>query len=172
MRTQPTFVADPLVTPDRGYNLTAILVCTILVAAVIGSLLAGALAIHGADPELPPQYHWEGSEFDRDVAFAQHAMDLKIAASLRTSIERGTCRVQLTLTGAAPAALTLTWVHATNSALDRVVRLRPERTGYEGSCPGLSVAHYHLEMSDEPHTWSLRQEVFDPRQPLELVARP
>ena len=156
----------------RGYNLTAILVCTILVAAVIGSLLASALAIHGADPELPPQYHWEGSDFDRDVAFAHRATDLKISASLLTSIERRTCRVQLTLTGAAPAALVLSWVHATDPMLDRVVRLRPERAGYEGSCAGLTVAHYHLEMADEPHTWSLRQEVFDPRQPLQLVARP
>ena len=158
--------------PARGYNPTAILVCTILVAAVVGSLLASALAIHGADPELPPQYHWEGSEFDRDVAFTQRAADLGVKASLRASLEAGVCQVRLTLTGPAPAGVTLAYVHATNPALDRLVRLQPGRAGYEGSCPGLKVAHYHLQVADEPHTWSLRQEVFDPRRPLELVAEP
>jgi hypothetical protein len=153
--------------PD-GLNLMVVLVVGILGAAVVGSVVASALAIHGADPELPAQYHWEGAQYDRDVALAQHAVERAIAASLE--VEGETCRVRLTLAGALPAALTLSFVHGTDPRLDRLVQLAPGREGYQGRCVGLTAAHYHLELSDEPQTWSIRQEIRNTGAPIELRA--
>jgi len=151
-----------------GLNLTVALVIAILGTAVVASVVASALAWHGADAELPAQYHWEGAQYDRDVALAQQAMERGVAASV--GIDGTTCRVQLSMAGSLPAALTLSFVHGTDPRLDRLVQLAPGREGYEGRCPGLSAAHYHLELSDDPQTWSIRQEIRNAGGRFELRA--
>jgi hypothetical protein len=151
-----------------GVNVTVALVVAILSVAVVGSVVASALAIHGADAELPEQYHWEGAQYDRDVALAERAMARAVAASVE--VDGATCRVQLTMAGALPAALTLSFVHGTDPRLDRFVPLAPGPQGYEGHCAGLTAAHYHLELSDEPQTWSIRQEIRNAGGRIELRA--
>jgi hypothetical protein len=159
---------DPLQEDGPGLNLIVVLVVAILGVAVVASLVASALAWHGADAELPAQYHWEGAQYDRDVALAQRAMARSVAASVE--VDGATCRVRLTLAGALPAALTLSFVHGTDPRLDRFVPLAPGPQGYEGRCSGLTAAHYHLELSDDPQTWSIRQEIHNAGGRIELRA--
>ena len=151
-----------------GLNLTVVLVVAILGVAVVASVVASALAWHGADAELPAQYHWEGAQYDRDVALAQQAMARSVTASVE--VDGATCRVRLAMAGALPAALTLSFVHGTDPRLDRLVPLAPGRDGYEGRCTGLTAAHYHLELSDDPQTWSIRQEIRNAGGRFELRA--
>ena len=153
-----------------GVNTTVALMVGILAVAIVFSLGAAAVAIHGADPELPDEYHWEGAQFDHDVALAQRASDLGIRASVQFS-PAGTCRVLLHMAGASPPALTLALIHGTQPQLDRRARLRPQGAGYEGVCGTLASAHYHLELGDEPGTWRIRAEINSSRDSLELTAQ-
>ena len=151
-------------------NATVVLIAGILGVAVVFSLAASITAIRGADPELPDDYHWEGAQFERDVALARHASDLEVRARVQIESTQGFCRVLLESRGPPPAALTLAFVHGTDAQLDRRSRLLPTRRGYEGACGGLTGTHYHLELADDPGTWRIRQEIGAPRGVLELSA--
>jgi len=151
-------------------NATVALVAAILGVAVVFSLGATAIAIHGADPELPQEYHWEGAQFERDVALATRAGALDVRATIEIIASRGICRAQLRSAGAPPAALSLAFIHGTDPRLDRRVRLTRRLGGYEGPCEPLVSGHYHLELEDEPGTWRIRDEISAPAAALELGA--
>ena len=149
-------------------NGTVVLVAGILGVAIVFSLAASVVAIRGADPELPNDYHWEGAQFERDVALARRADDLRVRALLRVDAAGGVCRLSLKSAGPQPARLTLVFIHGTDERLDRRVRLMRNRDGYEGACGPLLGSHYHVELADEPMTWRIRTEMGTPRESFEF----
>ena len=58
------------------------LIWVLLGSAVIGGLATLAIATHRADRQLPPDYHWEGQNLDRDFERARYAARLEHHARL------------------------------------------------------------------------------------------
>ena len=152
----------------RGLNPIVLLMGFLLGGAVLFSLGASIVAVRGADAELPEQYHWEGAQFDRDVARAQRAVDLDAQAVLELAAPR-VCRVRLELKGEPPQVLRLTIVHATQPGFDRSIDLARSTDGYRGACGPVGSGHYHVQLSDASASWSIRGES-DGTMPLALRA--
>ncbi|HTV53154.1 MAG TPA: FixH family protein [Steroidobacteraceae bacterium] len=154
----------------KSANSTVIVMLSILGVAVVASVAAGTYAALTADPELPAQYHWEGAQYDQDVARAEHAAALGVQAVLMQAGPQS-CRLRLELRGAAPQELHLLLVHATNPALDRRLVLRRHDGTYDGACAGLTSEHYHVELTDAADTWSVRRELTGAVNGLRLIAQ-
>ena len=155
----------------RAPNLALILVVGLPAAAVVGSLTATAIAFAHRDPELPGQYHWEGLRLDHDFATADQAVRLGVQAQLKIQPASGLCRVELQLAGRQPAALSLSLVHGTRPELDRNLLLHPAGAAYVAPCGKLANALWHLELADDAHTWSVRQDVSGSPSEVNLSAR-
>jgi hypothetical protein len=141
------------------------------VFAVVASLGAAVAAYRQGDPELPPQYHWEGAQLDLDFAAAQRAFELNVRASLQVLRPSGVCRVVLKLDSAPPTALTLSLVHGSRPELDQRLRLLGRAGTYEAPCALPSAAHWHAELADDPVTWRVRQDLTGPLTDAGLSAR-
>ena len=150
-------------------NSTVVVMLAILGVAVIASVGAGTFAFLSADTELPTQYHWEGQEFDHDMARARLAMQLGVRASLAVPAA-GRCRLTLQMRGPQPASLQLAFAHATRPQLDRLITLTRHGAVYEAPCEGLRAEHYHVTLSDAAGSWSVRNELPAGVTRLSLVA--
>jgi hypothetical protein len=124
--------------------------------AIAFSLGATVVAFTRGDTTLPDQYHWEGMQLDRDFADAQRASELDVRATLQAA--GGVCRLTLQLHAPLPEALQLSLVHATRPDLDRQVSLSRVGQVYEGKCGPAMAGHWHVELADAGHEWTVRQD--------------
>lgn len=155
----------------RAPNLALLLVVGLPALAIVGSLAATAIAFAHRDPELPGQYHWEGARLEHDFATADQAMRLGVQARVHFEPARGLCRVELQVRGKPPAAVALSLVHGTRPDLDRTLQLHPVDGAYVAPCGKLADALWHLELADDAHTWSVRQDVSGSPSEVTLDAR-
>ncbi len=141
------------------------------VFAVVASLGLTVAAYLQGDPELPQEYHWEGSQLDADFAAARRAAELNVSAVLQLPTASGTCRISLTLDAAPPAVLTLSLVHDSRPELDQRLRLVRRNGLYEARCRIPAAAGWRVELADEPSTWRVRQEFSGSLANVALSAR-
>lgn len=140
--------------------------------AIVASLGMTAAAYWRGDPELPQEYHWEGSQLDADFAAAHRAAALDVRASLRILTASGMCRLSLTtLDVVRPAVLRLDLVHATRPELDQHLRLARHAGVYEAACRIPAAAGWRVELADEPVTWRVRQEFSGSLTDIAVAAR-
>ncbi len=139
--------------------------------AILASLGMTSVAYLRGDPELPQEYHWEGSQLDADFAAARRAAELDVRASLQFLPAAGMCRLALRLDAAPPAALTLALIHESRPELDQHVRLLEHAGFYEGPCRIASVGSWRVDLADEPLTWRVRQELVSLSPGFSLSAR-
>ncbi len=143
--------------------------------AVCASLSMLAVAIDGADPRLPPNYHWEGAGLDQDFERARRAFALGIAGTLDLHADRREC--VLTLAGDASAevradSLLLLLTHSHAPALDRQVLLRRSPAGeFIAACDELPAGKWRIALDDAAGKWSLRTEFNGNLRRIELRAR-
>ncbi|MFO1427794.1 MAG: FixH family protein [Steroidobacteraceae bacterium] len=135
---------------------------------VCASALTLYLAVSRSEPELPPQYHWEGAALDQDIARADAAR--RLGAQVHVDFTTpGTVQAQLRFapgsTAARPAELQLRLTHATLPALDRSVRLvlDPASGSYAARLDALPTGHWLVQL-DGGTDWRLRGEFDSPAQ--------
>lgn len=148
------------------------LIWVLLGSAVIGGLATLAIATHRADRQLPPDYHWEGQNLDRDFERARYAARLGIEVTLLADAEVGTCLARLRSAPGDPATLTLMLTNGSDPGLDRVVLLRRTSKGeYGASCPAIPGGRWRVSLEDAEKTWILRTRLAGTLTSLELLAR-
>jgi len=125
--------------------------------AIAASVGVAVIAFTRGDPPLPAEYHWEGMSLDRDFADARRAAELEVRSQLQ--MLSGTCSVKLQLKGSAPAALRLRLTHGTRPDLDREVWLKETNGSYAGVCGAVPEGLWHVQLSDENGSWSVRKDV-------------
>jgi hypothetical protein len=158
--------------PAKRINGGVVLMIGLPLFAIAASVGTSVIAFTRGDSTLPDEYHWEGMQLDRDFADARHAFDLNVRATLQMLSAAGACRISLQIDGAPPQLLQLSLIHGTRPDLDRQVQLSKNAAVYEGQCGPLPPAHWHLALSDENGTWSVRQEVSGALDGTIITARP
>jgi hypothetical protein len=144
--------------PATGPNWVLFLTIALPAVAVIASFTSLALVLHGQDSELPEQFHWEGARLESDYLHAAAASALQVRARLSVNSAEHLCRLSFASDGQPPPTLVLTLTHATLSRLDQRVTLqRTADGGYEGACEVPPAAHWQIELSDAPRSWSVRE---------------
>jgi len=154
-----------------GPNWALIMTIALPAIAVIASFTSLGLVLMAPDPEMPQEYHWEGARLDQDFARAERAAAIDVRARLSVTPAEHLCRVSFASEAPPPDALVLRLVHATRSAFDRTLTLRPAFDGYEASCEPPAKGHWLVELTDPAATWSVRTESLGVLQSLELRAR-
>lgn len=137
--------------------------------AVIASFTTLALAIRGAEPELPASYHWEGAALDQDLQRLQAASRLGVTAQLQFEPD-GTLALRTRFRDplyVPPATLTLRVSHATLAKQDRSVTLQRDGEIWRARSNTLPAGHWLLELTDG-RRWLLRREFSAPLESLEL----
>lgn len=139
------------------------------VIAVLASFTTLALAIRGAEPELPASYHWEGKALDNDLAKLRAGQDLGVHGPLELRADGSVALRPLFADPAylPPAELTLRLSHATLAREDRVLTLRRDGDVWLARTNALPAGHWLLELTDG-HDWLLRREFTAPQATLEL----
>jgi len=148
---------------NKRANPVLWLVIALPLLAVAASLASLALAVSRGDPELPKNYHWEGTALDRDQERLALAAQQGIAATIAFDAASGLCTV--TLQGSAPALLRLSLVHPVDPRADRQLELVRTGAGYAVPCTAPSAAHWWLELSDGQGRWLLRGRAHGTLQP-------
>ncbi len=148
------------------------LIWVLLGSAVIGGFATLAIALHSADRQLPPSYHWEGQNLDRDFERARQAAQLGIEVTLHADAIIGTCLASLRAAPGDPASLTLMLTSGSDPGLDRVVLLRRTSKGeYGAPCPAIPEGRWRLTLEDPEGQWILRTQLAGTLSHLELRAR-
>lgn len=142
------------------------------VFAIVASLGMTAAAYLRGDPELPQEFHWEGSQLDADFALARRARQLDVHARLQFVPASGTCRLSVRLGSELPGVLRLSLIHGSRPELDQYLRLLGHAGVYETPCRIPSAADWLVEVSDEPVTWRVRQRFSASLADVRLAARP
>jgi hypothetical protein len=139
-------------------------------ATVVACAFTLWLAYGGAEPELPKRYAWEGSALDRDVARAERARALGLAATLEIGDDGKVTAVVTQEGGATTAGLMLHLTHTTRPRADRSLLLRPTTTPgrYEGRTQDLPAARWLVQLEDERGGWQLRGRLETPAAPVRL----
>ncbi len=139
--------------------------------AVCASVAMLSVAIDGADPRLPPNYHWEGAGLDEDFKRARRAAALGIAASLEVRDATHECAVMLR-GKAQPDSLLLLLTHSNDAGLDRQVLLRLSPAGeFVARCDDLPSGKWRIELGAATAEWSVRTQVDGDLRRVELRAR-
>ena len=137
-------------------------------AAVLAGLSMVAIAMQDADRALPDIYHWEGERLDADFERARQAARLDVQAELL--FEGSQCRVRLQ--GAEPPALRLHLTSGSDFGRDQAVNLARSAAGdYRAACVALDRGKWRVALQDDANTWSLRAQLDQPAQRIELRAR-
>lgn len=139
------------------------------VIAVLASFTTLALAIRGAEPELPASYHWEGAALDTDLARLKAAQTLGVRGSLELRAD-GNVALRPQFADASytpPPSLTLRLSHATLAREDRVLALRRDGNVWLARTTALPAGHWLLELTDGKD-WLLRREFTAPRDSIEI----
>jgi hypothetical protein len=131
----------------------------LLGTTVIAGLATLAIAIRGADRELPASYHWEGENLDRDFALQRNAAALGIQVGLAVDAARGQCSARVRSAPNDPAALNLLFVNANDVGLDQAVRLTRTAPGtYRGACLAPPEGRWRVSLEDDAAQWAIRTQ--------------
>jgi hypothetical protein len=133
---------------DSGPNAALWLAIGIPVLTIIASVVTLYVAAIRAEPELPPNYHWEGSALDADIARSERAAALGVTVLLRLG-DDGRIEADLRTHDPAdqPAQLSLLLTHATLPAQDRRLTLQRDADGvYRARTAAIPRAHWLLEL--------------------------
>jgi hypothetical protein len=131
----------------------------LLGATVVAGLSTLAIAIQGADRELPGSYHWEGEHLDRDFALLRNAAAHGTEASLAVDANGGQCSATLKAAPNDPVALNLLLVNANDVNLDRAVRLARSAPGeYLGACVAPPAGRWRVALEDDAASWAIRAQ--------------
>lgn len=138
-------------------------------ATIVASIITVTMAFRESEPELPAQYPWEGAALDQDLARAERARELGLAASLRFTTSGGVI-VQLSTgsPGAAlPERLELQATHVTLPSRDRAWTLRRDAGGqYRADGAALDRGPWLLQLS--AGDWRIRGRLEAGRGELRL----
>ena len=162
---------NPVSSPLRN-NPVLWLIWVLLGSAVIGGFATLAIALHSADRQLPPNYHWEGQNLDRDFERARQAAQLGIEVTLVADAAIGSCLASLRSAPGDPATLTLMLTSGSDPGRDRVVLLRRTSKGeYGAPCPAIPEGRWRLSLEDPEGKWVLRTQLAGTLSHLELRGR-
>ena len=143
----------------------------LLGSTVIAGLTTLAIALRGADRELPASYHWEGELLDRDFALMRNAAAHGVEIRLSVGVE-GQCAASLRAAPNDPAALNLLFVNSNDVGLDQAVRLTRQSAGlYRGNCQPLPEGRWRIALEDDAGTWAIRSQQQGALDGLVLRAR-
>jgi len=130
------------------------LTIAIPLAAVIGSVITGWLALQSDDGLVVDDYYKQGLAINRVLERDRQAEELGIEANIQLSQEQNTFR--LFLTGnenfIPPATITISFLHATRGGFDRKIQAsRTAHNLYQAELPELVRGRWHFQI--ETDSW-------------------
>ena len=125
------------------------LLIAIPLAAVIGSVITGKLALQSDDGLVVDDYYKQGLEINQVLERDRLANELGIVANIQFSPEQHAFR--LFLTGnekfMAPETITVSFLHATRGGLDRKIKInRTAANLYQAELPQLPKGRWHIQI--------------------------
>jgi uncharacterized protein len=128
---------------------------------VVAGFVTLSFAIMSQDGLVVDDYYKQGKAINQSLRRDLAAQQLALRAWV--DIDQARDRVEIDLAGdgsaLAGSELTLTFVHATRSGLDRHIALRHERGRYVGALPALPAGKWHTVLEDAAKRWRLQHDI-------------
>ena len=129
-------------------------------AAVIGSVITGKLALQSDDGLVVDDYYKQGLEINQVLKRDRLAHAFSIAAKIQIFQEQKTFRLMLTGNESfiPPDTITVSFLHSTRSGFDRKIQVaRNDKNLYQAELPKLAKGRWYIQI--ETGDWRVLQTI-------------